>query len=221
MKSQDYYAFQKAGLADIYETIGNYHLFMVCEAPNLDAFRELPEGYTCRLCRQDELEIWKRVAADEAYVDYVTDYYDRVYKARADEFFQRCTFACDENDNPVATSMVCRSYGLINNIGWTRTLPQHEGKGLGRGLLSKIMADAEYPIYLHTQPSSIRAVKLYSDFGFKLITNPVIGHRPNDLAKSLPYLKRVMPAADYAKLQFTEADEALHKAALTREYAEF
>ena len=220
MKSQDYYAFQKAGLADAYETVGSYHLFMVCEAPNFAAFRDLPKGYTARLCRPDELEAWKRVAVDEAYVDYVTDYFDRLYAARRDEFFRHCTFVCDENDKPVATSMICRSYGLINNIGWTRTLPQHESKGLGRGLLSVILKDAEYPIYLHTQPSSIRAVKLYSDFGFKLITNPIIGHRKNNLAESLPYMKQVMPSADYARLRFTEADEVLHNAALTREYAE-
>ena len=221
MKSQDYYAFEAAGLADVYETVGGYHLFMMCEAPNTAAFRDVPTGYTARLCRPDELEAWKRVAADEAYVDYVTDYFNRQYAARKDEFFRHCTFVCDENDKPVATSMICRSYGQINNIGWTRTLPQYEGKGLGRALLSKIMADAEYPIYLHTQPSSIRAVKLYSDFGFKLLTNKVIGYRQNDLAKSLPYMKQVMPPADFGRLQFTEAGEDLHKAALMGEYAEF
>ena len=221
MKSQDYYAFQKAGITDVYETIGNYHLFMMCQTPNFDAFRDLPEGYISRLCRPDELEVWKRVAADEAYVDYVSEYYDRVYAPHGDKFFEKCTFVCDENDKPVATSFIWKSYGLINTVGWTRTLPQHEGKGLGRALLSVILRDGEYPVYLHTQPSSIRAIKLYSDFGFKLVTNPMVGHRQNHLAKSLPYIKQAMHPADYERLQFAEADEALHKAALTREYAEF
>ena len=194
---------------------------MVCESPIPDAFRNLPEGYTFRLCGKDELEAWKRVAADEAYVDYVTEYYNRVYAPHADEFFRRCTFICDGENKPVATSMIWRSYGQINTVGWTRVLPRHEGKGLGRALLSRILRDAKYPVYLHTHPTSIKAIKLYSDFGFKLITNPVIGHRENNLAESLPYMMQAMTAADYAKLQFVEADEALHKAALTREYAEF
>lgn len=79
----------------------------------------------------------------------------------------------------------------------------------------------QYPIYLHTQPTSARAIKLYSDFGFKLITNNIIGHRKNDLTKSLPYLQKVMPKDDYKNLQFTEVDETLHRATLSSEYSEF
>ena len=100
-------------------------------------------------------------------------------------------------------------------------MPKHEGKGLGRALLSKILRHAEYPIYLHTQPSSVRAIKLYSDFGFKLVTNPIIGYRKNDLTESLPYLQKIIPEADYGKLQFAEAADALHKAALSGNQAEF
>ena len=221
MKEQDYYAFQQAGLADIYETIGNYHLFMVCESPNFAAFRDLPKGFLIRLCRPDELEIWKRIAVDKAYMDYVTDYFNRTYAPRLSEFFRRCTFVCDAKDKPVATSFIWKSYGQINTIGWTRTLPQYEGKGLGRALLSGILRDAEYPIYLHTQPTSIKAIKLYSDFGFKLITNPITGYRKNNLTESLPLLQKVMAKADYASLQFIEVDDTLHKAALLNECAEF
>ena len=218
---QDYYAFKQAGLADAYKIVGNWHLFMECKSPAPGAFRDIPDGYAARLCRRDELEIWKGVAAHKAYVDYVTAYYDRVYAENEEEFFRRCTFICDGGDRPVATSFIWKSYGTINTVGWTRTLPEHEGKGLGRALFSEILREAEYPIYLHTQPSSVRALKLYSDFGFKLITNPIIGYRKNDLAKSLPFLEKVMTRADYDKLRFTEADEALHKAALSNEHEEF
>jgi len=221
MREQDYHAFQQARLTEAYEIIGGYHLFMVCGTPNRDAFSDLPDGYAARLCRPDELEIWKSVAVDEAYTDYITDYFDRVYAPRSDEFFQLCTFVCDADNNPVATSFIWRSYGMVNTIGWTRTLPQYEGKGLGRALLSTIMRDAECPIYLHTQPTSIRAIKLYSDLGFALITNKIIGHRSNDLGKSLPYLQKVMPRNDYANLRFVEVDDTLHQAALTNEYSEF
>jgi len=57
--------------------------------------------------------------------------------------------------------------------------------------------------------------------GFALVTNPVIGHRSNDLAESLPVLQQVMPAADYAALRFVEIDDTLHHAALTKETSEF
>ena len=90
-------------------------------------------------------------------------------------------FICDASDKPVASTFIWRSYGKINTIGWFRVLPEYEEHGLGRALLSEILKDADYPVYLHTQPTSARAIKLYSDFGFKLLTDPIIGYRKNEL----------------------------------------
>jgi hypothetical protein len=63
----------------------------------------------------------------------------------------------------------------------------------------------DYPIYLHTQPSSYRAIKLYADFGFTLITDPMIGNRKNDIEECLPILKENMPKEYYKKLSTTKA----------------
>ena len=218
---QDYNAFQQVGLADIYKTIGSYNIFMVCEEPNTSSFRTLPDGYSFRLCRRDELEIWKRVVADEKYVDYVTDFYNNVYAKNEDDFFKRCTFVCNANDIPVASCFIWRSYGQINTIGWTRVLLEYEGKGLGRALLSELLKSAQYPVYLHTQPSSICAIKLYSDLGFSIITNSVIGYRKNDFAESLQYMQKIMTKTDYENLRFVEVDDTLHKIALTTTQLEF
>ena len=88
-------------------------------------------------------------------------------------------------------------------IHWYKVKKEHEGKGIGRALLSEVMKKAaEYPIYLHTQPGSFRAIKLYSDFGFVLLLDPVIGSRGNEIDVGLPYLKRHMPEAEYGKLRF-------------------
>jgi len=114
-----------------------------------------------------------------------------------------------------------QAYGQITTVGWFRVLPEHEGKGLGRALLSELLRTALCPVYLHTQPTSICAIKLYSDFGFDLIINPAIGYRKNDLAASLPYMQKIMPEADYARLRFVEVDDDLHEAALSSEIAEF
>ena len=219
--SKDYVAYKEKGLADEFSTIGNYNIFMQCDMVRSDAFRELPTGYSFRLCRHNELEVWKRIIVHEQYIDYVTDYYNRVYSAHEDEFFRRCLFVCDTDDKPIASCLLWRSYGLINTIGWFAVLPKHEGKGLGRALISKILKYAELPVYLHTQPTSARAIKLYSDFGFKLINDTKIGHRENDLAKSLPYLQKILPPNDYEKLQYVKAHDDLHKAALSSETAEF
>jgi GNAT superfamily N-acetyltransferase len=220
-KNKDYEAFCNAGMGESFETLGNYNIFMQCDVPNTDAFRKLPDGYSFRLCKRYELDVWKRILVHEQYIDSVTAYYDRVYAPFEDEFFRRCLFVCDVNDTPVASTFIWRSYGLINTVGWFGVMPKHEGKGLGRALISEVLRGADFPVYLHTQPTSARAIKLYSDFGFKLITGFIPGNRNNDLEDSLPYLKKILPDKDYAALQYTTANPELITAIQSNELAEF
>ena len=83
------------------------------------------------------------------------------------------------------------------------------------------LAPEEYPVYLHTQPSSYRAIKLYTDFGFSLLTGGRVGQRENQLAQSLPILREVMPPAAYGRLTFAPAPEELLSAAASRKSANF
>jgi len=197
------------------------NLFMQCDMPNQDAFRPMPEGFSVRLCKRDELTIWKEMWAQGKYIDFVNYYYDLVYSSHADEFFARCLFAVDENDKPVATAGTWLSYGKINTVMWFYVFPEYEGRGIGRGLFSEALKTAGYPLYVHTHPIANRAIKLYSDFGFRLITDTIVGYRENNLQESLPYLKEVMPEKDYANLQQTKANPVLLEAALLNELAEF
>jgi ribosomal protein S18 acetylase RimI-like enzyme len=96
-------------------------------------------------------------------------------------------------------------------VHWFKVVKAYEGRGIGRALLSILfqdLTDADLPIYLHTQLESFRAIKLYSDFGFELLTDPRIGQRDNHIEQCLPYLKEVMPKQDYDQLRFTTAPAA-------------
>ncbi|MCL1917284.1 MAG: GNAT family N-acetyltransferase [Peptococcaceae bacterium] len=152
---------------------------------------------------------------------FINHYYNKVYALREDEFFRRCTFAVDDNDKPVATSGIWQSYGRINTVLGFFILPEYEGCGVGRGLFGEVLKNAEFPIYIHTHPIANRAIKLYSDFGFKLITDPVVGYRRNNLQEGLRYLKKVLPEKDFLNLQMTKANPALLEAASFSELAEF
>ncbi len=63
----------------------------------------------------------------------------------------------------------------------------------------------EYPVYLHTQPSSFRAIKLYSDFGFSLLSGDNFDIRKNDLDECLPILEEFMPKKYFHKLKISPA----------------
>ena len=195
------------------DAIPDLNLFMVCTELKHNALRDMPVGYHVRPCRRDELDLWKAIHFDdpsiaEEYRPYMTDYFDRVYAQKADLFFETCLFVCNQDDQPIATAFIWKAYDLFQTIHWFKVINDYEGQGIGRALLSVIMRDLkpeDYPVYLHTQPGSYRAIKLYSDFGFKLLSDPVIGNRPNGLAESMPILQRYMPLEYFNKLQITAA----------------
>jgi GNAT superfamily N-acetyltransferase len=194
------------------DEIPDKNIFMMCRALRRDALSELPAPYRLRSMRADEYGIWKAFPFDDAataaqYDAFMEDWFRTTYGGKEALFFERTQFAIDEHDRPVATCMVWMSYGTLPTIHWLKVRKDHEGHGLGRAILSAVMRDlddATYPVYLHTQPASFRAIKLYSDVGFDLLSGDRIGSRTNDLADCLPILQAHMPAAAFASLRITE-----------------
>lgn len=195
------------------EEIPDKNIFMMCAALNRDALAEMPEGFSVRSCRPEELSVWKAMPFDTPeqaaeYDAFMTGFFNTVYGGREEDFFVKTLFVCDSNDKPVATCLLWKAYGEFNTIHWFKVLKEYEGRGIGRALLSIIMRDlerADFPVYLHTQPGSFRAIKLYSDFGFALLRGEKFGSRKNDLWECLPILEEFMPQAYFQKLRITNA----------------
>jgi ribosomal protein S18 acetylase RimI-like enzyme len=189
------------------------NIFMMCESLNRNALTELPVGYSLRNCRYDELSIWKKMPFDrpdvaKEYDGFMSDYFTMTYGGKEELFFAKTLFICDLQDRPIATCLNWKAYNEFNTIHWFKVLKKYEGQGIGRALLSIVMqklARCDYPVYLHTQPSSFRAIKLYSDFGFSLLSDEQFGIRKNDLDECLPILKEFMPQEFFQQLRITTA----------------
>lgn len=200
--------------------IPDLNIFMMCEEVNTKAFKDIPKGFHVRNCRKKELDIWKRFPFDTEedktlYYDYMTTYFENVYLPCQDLFYEQCLFVCDENDTPVATCFLWKAYQKVYTIHWLKVLKEYEGLGLGRAILTEIMKNIPkewFPVYLHTQPGSFRAIKLYTDFGFKILTDEEIGNRKNNYKESLMYLEYFMKE-HYQNLKFTKSDGRLSEIA--------
>lgn len=201
--------------------IPDLNLFMMCDHPNPAAFTDCPAGYHIRPVCRDDMDFWYSVHFDcevgdiSHHIAYMKDYFRRVYAPRKEEFFRRCLVICGEDDLPLGTCFAWKVYDKIWTIHWFKVRKTYEGKGLGRALLSAVMKtvpDDGYPVYLHTQPSSFRAIGLYTDFGFSLLTDSVIGHRENHLSEAKSYLAYFM-GDRYDRLTFACSDGTLHRAA--------
>lgn len=193
--------------------IPDKNIFMMCKALNRNALTKLPTNYAIRSCRPDELDIWKAMPFDDAdlaekYDEFMSNYFTTTYGGKEELFFAKTLFVCNQQDKPIATCLFWKAYDEFNTIQWFKVLKEYEGQGIGRALLSLVMQDLEmsdYPVYLHTQPSSFRAIKLYSDFGFSLLSGDRFGTRKNDLDECLPILKKFMPKEFFQQLRITAA----------------
>lgn len=198
------------------EEIPDKNIFMMCDALNASSLSHLSNDFYVRSCREDELSIWRAFPFDnpkdaKAYDQFMVDFFNSTYQEKEAEFYEKTLFVCDRNDKPIATCMVWKAYGAFNSIHWFKVLKEAEGNGIGRAILSIIMKglkSSDFPIYLHTQPSSFRAIKLYSDFGFSILTDDQIGIRKNDIDECLPILKEFMPSHFFEQLRFRNAPKA-------------
>jgi len=201
--------------------IPDCNLFMMCESLNKSALTDVPAGYHIRFCRKNEIDLWKSIHFDtkseaNENLAYMDGFFNRVYAPEEDLFFRTCLFICDENDQPLGACLAWKVFGFATTIHWFKVHRSFEGRGLGRALLSEVMRRLnpdDYPVFLHTQPSSYRAIKLYSDFGFALVQGDKVGHRSNALAFALPHLKNLMPAHVFDQLRFSEAPDWFLEAA--------
>lgn len=198
------------------------NLFMVCREMNADAAAALPEGFSFALCTPEDLPDWYAFPFDRPedavrHAPYMRAYFERVYAPRGNLFFERCLFVRSPEGEKVGTCFLWPAYGRVTTLHWLKVKQEYEGQGIGRALVARTMRQAaDYPIYLHTQPESCRAIGLYSDFGFALLTDPFIGPRKNDLNECLPWLKQRM-GRHFDRLTYDTADSDLLDAARDRD----
>lgn len=154
----------------------------------------------------------------------MTEFFRTVYAPSGERFFSRCLFVRDPRNVPVGTAFLWPAYGRITTLHWFKVKPAYENNGIGRAILSQLLSEAspsDFPVYLHTQPASYRAIKLYTDFGFRLITDDIVGDRHNHLRESLPILKEYLTDSAYANLTFSRAPAAFLQAAASSPISAF
>jgi len=211
------------------EDIPDYNIFMMCDKLNTSAFKDVPEGFHIRKLKREELETWMlfpfdTVEGDKSeYLDFMKNYFEQVYNRKSKLFFESCMVICDSQDKPIGTCFVWKSYDKFWTVHWFKVLKNQENNGLGKAILTQVLKTIpknEFPVYLHTQPGSYRAIKIYSDFGFKILKDDFIGNRKNHYKESLKYLKYFMKGF-YDDLLFEESDGKFSEVAKQSSVDEF
>ena len=198
------------------EDIQNIDIFMMCKKIEKNAFKNFPEEYSIRNLQKNELEIWKKLPYFEyGYTEKdnenMTKWFNLLYGRNIELFYKKCLVVCNKNNEIIGTCFLWKSFdNQINSVHWLKIIPEYENKGIGRALLTilfKEVSKIDLPIYLHTQIGSYKAIKLYSDFGFKILTDKIIGHKSNSIEKTREYLEQYIPEEHFEKLKYTKASK--------------
>jgi len=177
-------------------TIPFMNIIMRCDAPNT-LHAPIPEGYRLRHYRPGDNLAWAALetllgdfASEEEALAYFATQYDP-------EALASCAFFAEEiHTTQVVGSVIAwhdpQGEASIASLHWLVVHPAHEKHGIGSALIAAAMRyyteHDHLPIYLHTQPWSHQAIRLYLRFGFRFAEKDRFAAYPNDYPKYLPLI---------------------------------
>ena len=176
---------------------------------------ELPEGFSIVSYRPGYEKEWARLECAIGDFDSALEaeqYFVETY-LRVPEMLPNILFALD-TDNAVVGSCIAwhdkRGSDTVSSLHWLVVDEQYQRIGLGRALSVSVMniyaeQDA-FPVYIHTQPWSWKAILLYLSLGFKLQKTDTFSHYENEYDKALNELAKIVTADKFALLQNTSEE---------------
>lgn len=192
-------------------------IIMRCDAVDKSAFRRMPEHIRIKCYEPGDVERWADIqfsagAFEGETREQIASYFSAKFGAYEEELKRRCLFLIEKASGAdIGACMAwfgCREGQTIPVLHWLAVKNQFAGRGYARLLIGEVMHFFEketpgQPVYLHTQPSSYRAVKLYADFGFRIAEADTYGRAVNECAQALEILKTCMDAESYGKIRNT------------------
>ena len=179
-------------------TIPFYNLILRC-----DRFDQpcavIPDGY--RIIRYHEgLEAsWARLETeigDFRSEDEAVSYFRQTYLAYPDLIAEKALFLTDQTDKVTGSCIAWKDKRFdrsVSSLHWLIVDEAHQGKGLGRVLCSEAMRLFDsFPVYIHTQPWSWKAILLYTSLGFKLQRKDSFNGYGNQYEAGIAVLARIL-----------------------------
>lgn len=93
---------------------------------------------------------------------------------------------------------------FVPSLHWLIVDDAYQGRGLGRALCCEIMnifeEQGQFPVYIHTQPWSWKAIFLYLSLGFKLQMTDTFSHYTNEYHQAMNTLKGIVDEKQFCLL---------------------
>ena len=195
-------------------TIPFYNTILKCSAYKCRDV-ELPDDFIIVPYRYGYEKEWAKLecsvgdfgSAEEAEIYFAENY------LRDPQLFPNILFVLNK-DNDIAGSCIAwhdmRRSDSVSSLHWLVVRQRYRGIGLGRALCIAVMniyaQSGAFPVYIHTQPWSWKAILLYASLGFKLQKTDTFSHYENEYAKAMTELKRILSEDQYELLRHSSED---------------
>lgn len=170
----------------------------------------LPHGFSFRKFENGDEKAWAALeyaVGDFASEDEAEQYFVTAYCQNPDDIRERCIFMVNEKDEAVGSCIAWKDWKnnqAVPSLHWLVVLPAYQGRSLGRALCRKTMESfwhkGEFPVYIHTQPWSYKAVFLYIQEGFLLQITDTFSDYQNQYEQAIGVLKEIVTKPQYGIL---------------------
>lgn len=182
-------------------SIPYYNLILRCDKIHTHSV-SLPGNYHFKMYDDGDEKHWAELECeigDFSFVEEAETYFRRNYCKQIDELKKRCVFVVDDKGNVVGSCIAwhdLKDKATVASLHWLVVSPKHQGKHIGLALCQKVMEifekSGEFPVYIHTQPWSYKAIFLYTKLGFKIQKTDTFSHYENQYNKALETLKTIL-----------------------------
>ena len=193
-------------------TIPFYNIILRCDR-YLTTTPVLHNGYEFRMYQDGDERKWAQLEyeiGDFDSVDEAEQYFISTYcSKKALDITERCVFVVNEKNEIVGSCIAwkeLRNDILVASLHWLVVSPQYQGKGIGKALCQKVMqifvVNDEFPVYIHTQPWSYKAIILYVRQGFKIQKTDSFSQYENQFNFAMNTLKKILPENQYEEMTY-------------------
>lgn len=169
------------------------------------------DEYDIQPISENDFYIRKYKKGDEKYwaeIEYKIGDFSSVREAKeyfiqnynSDELAEKCFFAETSDGKVVGTCIAWydnKNDYVVSSLHWLAVIPEYQDKGIGRALVISVMnyyrENNLLPVYLHTQPWSYKAIKLYYSLGFIIQHEDTFGNYKNEYKEAKEILSNYLP----------------------------
>jgi RimJ/RimL family protein N-acetyltransferase len=195
-------------------TIPFYNTILRCDKYQYKK-AELSKGFSIVPYRIGDEHSWAELeysVGDFESVDDAKDFFVNTY-LKNQKSTNNIFFLLNE-EKKVAGSCIAsrdkREDSLVSSLHWLIVDEKYHGRGFGKALCYTVMnffsEQGTFPVYIHTQPWSYKAIFLYLSLGFKLQKNDTFSHYKNEYEKAMGVLKQIVTEKQFKLLKEYSAD---------------